>query len=163
LPLDFFVLFSSIASLCADARLSSYAAANAFLDALAHYRQSHGLVGQSINWGAWSEVGAASQLHIDEHLKRTGVGTIPPAEGLDLLARLLASRTPQIGVAPIDWSTFGRRPLSDAMLSFLSVVAPEAHGAFAENHAAHNPSSFLQQLAAASMQDRWDLLRVYVR
>src|SRR5262249_10195948 len=72
-------------------------------------------------------------------------------------------RTPQIGVAPIDWSTFGRRPLSDAMVSFLSVVAPEARGTFAENHAAHNPSRFLQPLAAASMLDRWDLLRAYVR
>ncbi|MDI3412157.1 SDR family NAD(P)-dependent oxidoreductase [Bacillus sonorensis] len=43
-PLDFFVLFSSIASLVASTGQGSYSAANAFMDGLAHYRRAKGLL-----------------------------------------------------------------------------------------------------------------------
>jgi len=58
---DFFVVFSSAASLLGSPS-RKYAAANAFMDVLAHYRLSLGLPGLSINWGPWGDAGMAASL-----------------------------------------------------------------------------------------------------
>ena len=57
LPLDHFVLFSSISALFGHHGLGSYTAGNTFLDALAAYRHARDLPALSVNWGAFSEVG----------------------------------------------------------------------------------------------------------
>ena len=62
LSLDWFVLFSSAASLFGAAGQGNYAAGNAFLDALAHYRRAQGQPGLSVNWGAWTGGGMATSL-----------------------------------------------------------------------------------------------------
>ena len=105
-PLDFFILFSSAASLLGSPGQGNHVAANTFLDFLAYYRQFLGLPGLSINWGAWGEIGAAAQRQVDKQMNLRGIGTIGPQQGLEVLEYLMTDSSPQVGVIPIDWSTF---------------------------------------------------------
>jgi acyl transferase domain-containing protein/acyl-CoA synthetase (AMP-forming)/AMP-acid ligase II/acyl carrier protein len=92
LPLDFFVLFSSAAGVLGSPGQAPYAAANAFLDALARLRRSEGLPGTSVQWGPWAEIGLAAQAG-QERLGREGVRPIPPDLALAELERFLGEST----------------------------------------------------------------------
>jgi acyl transferase domain-containing protein/NADPH:quinone reductase-like Zn-dependent oxidoreductase/SAM-dependent methyltransferase/NADP-dependent 3-hydroxy acid dehydrogenase YdfG/acyl carrier protein len=104
--LDHFVLYSSTAALLGNRGQANHAAANAFMDALAHRRQMQGLAALSINWAGWSEIGAAVATNVGERLKAIGLEPIAPREGLAALEWLLAQPEPQCGVAPIAWQRF---------------------------------------------------------
>ncbi|MGW4278136.1 SDR family NAD(P)-dependent oxidoreductase, partial [Streptomyces seoulensis] len=89
-----FVLFSSIAALVGGPGQSTYAAANAFLDALARHRAAHGLAATSLSWGLWAQ---ASELTGDltetdlRRIARSGFKPVETAQGLalfDLALRL---------------------------------------------------------------------------
>ncbi|MEM6446994.1 MAG: SDR family NAD(P)-dependent oxidoreductase, partial [Cyanobacteria bacterium P01_D01_bin.123] len=124
LPLDFFVCFSSIASLLGAPGQGNYAAANAFMDALAEHRRALGLPGLSINWGPWSTAGMASEL-TDRDRDRwaaQGLKAIDLQPGLQMLVTLL-KRSGQVGAIPIDWSTFMRQFPSGAVPSLFDDFA----------------------------------------
>jgi acyl carrier protein len=109
-PLDFFVMYSSAVSLLGSPGQANYAAANAFLDALAHHRRALGLPALSVNWGPFSQVGLAAAQEIrGQRLSQRGMGSISPEQGLDVLRRLLRSGAAQVGVVPLDvrqWIAF---------------------------------------------------------
>ncbi len=106
-PLDFFVVFSSIASLFGSAGQASYCAANTFLDALIAHRRAIGLSGIAINWGPWSEIGiAARSPKILERLSDMGMKSINIHQGLQALTKIMLMRPSHIGVVPVDWDMF---------------------------------------------------------
>ncbi|GAA1240012.1 type I polyketide synthase [Kitasatospora nipponensis] len=94
LDLDWFVLYSSMASLLGNPGQGAYAAANAWLDALATWRSAQGLRTLAVNWGPWGEVGVAQDF------AARGYQTIPTAQGLQALATLLTHQRVRTGVIP---------------------------------------------------------------
>ena len=121
--LDFFILFSSGASLLGSPGQANYAAANSFMDALSSQRKAQGLPALSINWGAWSEVGLAATAERGGRLAQRGFGSIAPAEGLEALAQLFNQDSAQIGVIPIDWKLVQQFSPEVAALPLFSRVA----------------------------------------
>ncbi|MFT3864031.1 MAG: SDR family NAD(P)-dependent oxidoreductase [Solirubrobacterales bacterium] len=87
IDLDAFVMFSSAASTVGAPGQGNYAAANAFLDALAARRRAEGLPATSLAWGFWAEPGGLTGDLAEadlERLRRAGVGALPSSEGLAL-------------------------------------------------------------------------------
>lgn len=101
--LDFFVLYSSAASLFGSLGQANYAAANAFLDGLAQARHSRGLVAMSIQWGPFAEVGmAAAHDKRGNRMANQGMGSLLPDDGLQLISKLLERPRPDIGAMRLD-------------------------------------------------------------
>ncbi|WP_106685696.1 type I polyketide synthase [Streptomyces violaceusniger] len=87
MELDFFVMFSSISSVMGTPGQGNYAAANAFLDALAHLRRAKGLPAASVAFGPWEGDGMAAGLSEFDRARfaQLGLDRLAPDEGLELL------------------------------------------------------------------------------
>ncbi|WAN69944.1 SDR family NAD(P)-dependent oxidoreductase [Moorena producens JHB] len=161
--LDFFINFSSIAAVWGSGLTANYAAANHFLDGLAHYRQAIGLPSFSINWGPWAGGGMASDEELRELSKR-GVDSLSPTQGIAALERLLVSSKTQIVVADINWSLFkqlyqtGKRRL---LLEEIVVETTETQ--LKEENTETDNNGILTQLEAVSYEEKQKILRAHLQ
>ncbi|WP_442792330.1 type I polyketide synthase [Amycolatopsis sp. NBC_01307] len=105
-PLDTFLLFSSIAGVWGSAGQGAYAAANSYLDGLAHARRARGLAAHAVAWGPWSGGGMAGHGDIERELRRRAVLTMAPGPALAALGRVLRQDRPAVVVAAMDWPRF---------------------------------------------------------
>ncbi|WP_051766254.1 type I polyketide synthase [Saccharothrix syringae] len=100
--LSAFVLFSSAASVFGGAGQAPYAAANAFLDALAVHRAARGLPATALAWGFWAELSAMTEnLSATDRARaaRGGVVPMPTGQGLALFDAAVA--TPRPALVPV--------------------------------------------------------------
>ncbi len=106
--LEFFILFSSRVGVMGNPGQANHASANAFLDQLAGHRRALGLPGQSIAWGAWSEIGEAAEQRERIDLQRTALGGrwFTPQQGLRALDQLVRQDATHSVVMAMDWSMF---------------------------------------------------------
>ncbi|AOY84949.1 type I polyketide synthase [Moorena producens JHB] len=167
LPLDFFVCFSSMASLIGSPGQGNYAAANAFMDALAHYRRGRGLSGLSINWGAWSYGGMAASLAV-EHQNRIhnlGISTIDPAQGIYVLEQLLRNQalTGQVGVISVQWSLLAQQWSNLDKSSLLWKLLQQDELQQQDTIKQKLNQEILEKLEKASVDSRQEILSKHIR
>ncbi|MET9296621.1 type I polyketide synthase [Streptomyces sp. NPDC003077] len=103
--LDAFVLFASGAGVWGSGGQACYAAANAYLDALALHRRARGLPATSVAWGGWSGGGMVDDAVRERGLKR-GLGFMEPEAAIGALHQAVEDDEGALTVAPIDWERF---------------------------------------------------------
>jgi acyl transferase domain-containing protein/NADPH-dependent curcumin reductase CurA/short-subunit dehydrogenase len=153
--LDFFFLFSSLASIVGSPGQAGYSAANAWMDALAHERQRERLPALSINWGPWSGGGMASE--VDAGGKRRslpGLKPMSPEASWKCLESAAKLKKCQIAITDANWGGWVPTP------SILSELTRTGVGRV--------PSQAVEQtlkkrLESTPVQNRRALLLEYLR
>ena len=163
LPLDFFVLFSSTAGVFGSAGQANHAAANVFLDAMAQHRQARGLPAVSVDWGAWSDVGAAATGATARRVALDGMSHMRPDEALTALERAMAADEAQMAIFSVDWVGLMTRraaagELPSLLRSFRSATPPAPRVSMPTPAA----PELLSRLEAAAPSRRRQLLAEHV-
>ena len=127
--IDFLVLCSSLGSLLGQPGQASYAAANAYLDALAEDLRRRGVPALAVNWGAWAKLGLAQSpggRRTVEELIRRGIREFSASTGTAALGLLLEAGIANAAVVPADWSRFGMTARGVRLPSLVQELASPA-------------------------------------
>lgn len=109
LPLDYFICFSSIASIYGTPGQANYAAANSFIDNFPLFRHALGLPAQTINWGAIADMGyVARTQEIKDFLGNHGWRQVSLANALTALEQTMLQDEKQVGFFDVDWLAFAQ-------------------------------------------------------
>jgi len=160
LPLDYFVMFSSAASILGSPGQGGYSAANAYLDALAHYRQSLGLPALSINWGPWEEVGMAASSNANTARRWAGAGMqrIGLQDGMSAFELLLASGMPQAAVLRVNWPQYVNQVPAGSARSYIADLVSNV-----SNLQPHARESLVRLLRDSAAADRAAIVLSFMR
>jgi len=158
--LDFFVSFSSIASIWGSKGQAHYAAANHFLDVLAHYRQGLGLPALSVNWGPWAGGGMAL-AEFQTWLTRMGVVGLQPETAIAALEYLLGADCIQTTVVNVDWALFKDLYEARGKRSLLEQIEAQPQKAVPQQ--SMQRPEILQRFEAAVVHERHSLLMTYLQ
>ncbi len=161
MELDCFVMFSSVSSIFGNSAQGNYAAANAFLDSLAHHRRTIGLPALAINWGALGGEGyVARNERVAEYLTRLGLAPLSPGEVVVLLESFLSAGVTQEMAFRVDWSKWRqslRGTLESPLLEHIIVAGVEG----AETGGAK--SDWRLKIESSSPEDRTNIIGQAVR
>ncbi|KUJ64178.1 hypothetical protein ACZ90_60650 [Streptomyces albus subsp. albus] len=116
--LSLFVLFSSLAGTLGGAGQGNYAAANAFLDALAHHRRAAGRPAVSLAWGMWARLSGMTEGLGEaelQRLRRAGLGALSDQEGLALFDAAASGADATLVPMRLDLSGLGAGPAGDLL------------------------------------------------
>ncbi|MFE3022449.1 SDR family NAD(P)-dependent oxidoreductase, partial [Streptomyces sp. NPDC059256] len=123
LPLSAFVVFSSTAGTLGAAGQANYAAANAWLDALAHHRRSLELPSTSLAWGLWADDSDMTASLTDSQrlrLHRQGLRPMATEYALTLFDSALAAGAPHVVAADLDQRALQNRAAEGDLPTVLS-------------------------------------------
>ncbi|RSS38965.1 SDR family NAD(P)-dependent oxidoreductase, partial [Streptomyces sp. WAC07061] len=158
LDLTALVLFSSAAGVLGNPGQANYAAANAFMDALAAHRRHHGLPARSLAWGLWETSGLTGHL-TDGDLgwaSRAGILPLSAAQGLAALDTATAGTDAEPVLVPVrlDAATLRTRAAAGLLPALLrSLVRTPARRAV-ETGSATEASSLARRLAPLGENER---------
>ncbi|WP_406239436.1 type I polyketide synthase [Nocardia sp. NBC_01009] len=151
------VFFSSVAGIIGGAGQGNYAAANAFLDALAAHGRKNGKSMVSLAWGLWAQ-GSGMTGHLNENdllrIKRLGIEPLAENEGLRLFDLALQSENDVL--VPIKLSTFAQLDVQSIPSVLQSQFGSKRRLAPARVEYAQGSST--QSLASVSVKERRDSL-----
>ena len=164
LPLDFFVLYSSVGVQLGPIGQGPYAAANAELDAIASSRRGRGLPALSVAWGQWPDAGMAVAMTArgSDVWSARGLGWIEPTRAFAQLERALRDAAVYAAIVPVNWEKFLARLPAGLTADFFRAVAPTARQSQSTSTPTSTGTSHVERWRAAPSSARHDLVLAHV-
>lgn len=150
MELDFFILYSSAASVLGSPGQTNYSTANGYLDGLAQSRIQAGLPALSLNWGPWT-IGMAADENIARRMELQGIVPLD-VSAHQVLPHALSQGISQGLVLDVDWRRLNAASggMSPPLLADVMPARKRSAGASSE---------FIKKLRALPVHERRDSLR----